>query len=71
VRSRTSYCYAPQQDRNAELREKPIELAKQKPSYGYRRSQALVGRRGWRVYHKRLKRLYQQSRLAVRRLKRP
>ena len=67
---RTSYRYEPQPDRNVELREKLIELAKQKPRYGYRRLLALLGRRGWRVNHKRLERLYQQEHLAVRRLKR-
>jgi putative transposase len=67
---RASYRYAPQPDRNAELREKLIELAKQKPRYGYRRLLALLKRRGWMVNHKRLERLYQQEHLAVRRLKR-
>ena len=45
---RTSYRYEPQPDRNVELRQKLIELAKQKPRYGYRRLLALLGRRGWR-----------------------
>jgi putative transposase len=67
---RTSYRYEPQPDRNAELREKLIELAKQKPRYGYRRLHALLGRRGWVVNHKRLERLYREAHLAVRRLKR-
>ena len=67
---RTSYRYEPQPDRNVELREKLIELAKQKPRYGYRRLLALLGRHGWRVNHKRLERLYQEEHLAVRRLKR-
>jgi putative transposase len=67
---RTSYRYEPQPDRNAELREKLVELAKQKPRYGYRRLLALLGRRGWTVNHKRLERLYREEHLAVRRLKR-
>jgi putative transposase len=67
---RTSYRYEPQPDRNAELREKLVELAKQKPRYGYRRLLALLGRRGWVVNHKRLERLYREEQLAVRRLKR-
>ena len=67
---RTSYRYEPKPDRNAELRQKLIELARQKPRYGYRRLQALLERRGWRVNHKRLERLYRQEHLAVRRVKR-
>jgi putative transposase len=67
---RTSYRYAPHPDRNAVLREKLVELAKQKPRYGYRRLLALLGRRGWIVNHKRLERLYREEHLAVRRLKR-
>jgi len=67
---RTSYRYEPQPDPNAVLREKLVELAKQKPRYGYRRLLALLGRRGWVVNHKRLERLYREEHLAVRRLKR-
>jgi len=67
---RSSYRYEPQPDRNAELRQKLIELAKQKTRYGYRRLLALLERRGWAVNHKRLERLYRQEHLAVRRLKR-
>ena len=67
---RTSYRYEPKPDRNEELRQKLIDLAKQKPRYGYRRLQALLVRCGWRVNHKRLERLYRQEHLAVRRVKR-
>ena len=67
---RSSYRYEPKPDRNAELREKLIALAKQKPRYGQRRLLALLKRRGWRVNHKRLERLYREEHLAVRRLKR-
>lgn len=67
---RTSYRYEPQPDRSAELRKKLIELAKQKPRYGYRRLHALLERRGWVVDHKRLERVYREEHLAVRRLKR-
>jgi len=67
---RASYRYAPKPDGNAELRAALIALARQKPRYGYRRLHALLERRGWRVNHKRLYRLYRQEHLAVRRLKR-
>lgn len=61
---RSSYRYEPLPDRNAELRGKLIELAKQKPRFGYRRLLALLERRGWRVNHKRLERLYREEHLA-------
>ena len=67
---RTTYRYEPRQDRNAGLRVAIIELAKQKPRYGYRRLGALLARRGWPANPKRVYRLYRQEHLAVRRLKR-
>ena len=67
---RSSYRYEPQPDRNAALREELIQLARQKPRYGYRRLGALLERRGQRVNHKRLYRIYREEHLAVRRLKR-
>ena len=42
---RHSYRYEPRPDRNAELREALITIAKQKPRYGYRRLHALLTRR--------------------------
>lgn len=47
-----------------------IELARQKPRYGYRRLGALLVRRGWLANPKRVYRLYRQEHLAVRWLKR-
>jgi len=67
---RSSYRYEPQVDSNAHLREELVALAKQKPRYGYRRLGVMLARRGWRVNHKRLYRLYSEEHLAVRRLKR-
>jgi putative transposase len=67
---RSSYRYEPKPDQNGKLREELIELAKQKPRYGYRFLHVLLKRRGWKVNHKRLYRLYRQENLAVRRLKR-
>ena len=55
---RSSYRYEPQPDRNAVLRQELIALARQKPRYGYRRLGVLLARRGSRVNHKRLYRLY-------------
>jgi putative transposase len=67
---RSSYRYEPQPDRNAVLREELIVLARQKLRYGYRRLGVLLERRGHRVNHKRLYRIYREEHLAVRRLKR-
>ena len=67
---RSSYRYEPKPDRNEKLRQELIEMARQKPRYGYRRLQVLLERRGWTVNHKRLYRLYRQENLAVRRLRR-
>ena len=68
--NRTSYRYMPTPDRNAELREELVKLARQKPRYGYRRLHALLTRRGHTVNVKRVYRLYTEERLAVRRRKR-
>lgn len=67
---RSSYRYEPQPDRNAVLRQELLALARQKPRYGYRRLGVLLGRRGHRVNHKRLYRIYCAEHLAVRRLRR-
>jgi hypothetical protein len=47
-----------------------IELARQKTRFGYRRLGVLLERRGHKVNHKRLYRIYREENLAVRRLKR-
>jgi len=67
---RGTYRYEPRPDRNAELREALIELAKQKPRYGYRRLHVLLVRRGHAVSVMRVYRLYREEKLAVRRLRR-
>lgn len=67
---RASYRYEPEPDRNAELREELVKLARQKPRYGYRRLHAVLGRRGQAVNVKRIYRLYTEEGLAVRRRKR-
>jgi putative transposase len=54
---RSSYRYEPRPDRNIELREELVKLARQKPRYGYRRLHALLERRGHEVN---VKRVYQQ-----------
>jgi len=64
---RSSYRYEPGEDRDAELRAKLTELARQKPRYGYRRLGVLLERGGETVNHKRLFRIYQEAGLGVRR----
>ena len=67
---RASYRYEPRPDRNAELREELVKLARQKPRYGYRRLHAVLERRGQAVNVKRVYRLYAEEKLAVRRRRR-
>jgi putative transposase len=67
---RSSYRYEPRPDRNIELREELVKLARQKPRYGYRRLHALLERKGHEVNVKRVYRLYAEEGLAVRRRKR-
>lgn len=67
---RSTYRYEPRPDRNGELREALVALARQKTRYGYRRLWAILTRRGWKVNEKRIYRLYREEGLMVRRLKR-
>jgi putative transposase len=67
---RSSYRYAAVPDRNAELRAKLVELARQKPRFGYRRLHVLLDRRGFVVNVKRVYRLYREEGLMVRRQRR-
>src|SRR5271168_43229 len=67
---RSSYRYEPRPDRNAELRDALVQLARQKPRYGYRRLHALLCRRGHEVNVKRVYRLYVEEGLMVRRKRR-
>jgi putative transposase len=67
---RSSYRYEPRPDRNIELREELVKLARQKPRYGCRRLHALLSRRGYEVNVKRIYRLYVEEGLMVRRKKR-
>lgn len=64
---RSSYRYEPRPDRNGELRDRLIELARQKPRFGYRRLGVLLEKSGTVVNHKRLFRVYQEAGLGVRR----
>ena len=68
--TRATYRYEPMPDRNAELREELMALARQKPRYGYRRLHALLERRNQPASVMRIYRLYRADSLAVRRLRR-
>jgi hypothetical protein len=52
------------------LRERLLNLAREKPRYGYRRLQVLVERKEERVNHKRLYRVYREAGLCLKRKKR-
>ena len=52
------------------LRTRLVELAREKPRFGYRRLQVLFERSGEHVNHKRLHRVYREAGLAIRRKKR-
>ena len=52
------------------LRTKLVELAREKPRFGYRRLQVLLQRSGEHVNHKRLHRVYREAGLVIRRKKR-
>ena len=67
---RSSYRYQPCPDRDAELRGQLMELARQKPRFGYRRLGVLLEKKGEAVNHKRLLRVYQEAGLGVRRRER-
>ena len=52
------------------LRERLVELAREKPRYGSPRLHVLLQREGWEVNHKRVERVYRAAGLALRRRKR-
>ena len=67
---RSSCRYEPAPDRNEELRQRLVELANERPRFGYRRLGVLLPRQGERVNHKRLFRVYRQAGLSVKRTRR-
>lgn len=62
--------YKKRPDRNTKLRAELYELAMKKPKYGCPLLFQLLLRRGWKVNHKRVERLYRLLNLALRRKKR-
>jgi len=65
----STYRYRSSRD-DSELRSKLVELARERPRYGYRRLHVLACREGERINHKRLFRIYRQAGLSVKRRKR-
>ena len=66
----STYRYKSQQREPEGLRKRLLELAAERPRFGYRRLHLLLVREGWNVNHKRIQRMYREERLAVRRKKR-
>ena len=66
----STYRYKPLEERDEELRRKLVELAGEKPRFGYRRLQVLLQRTGEQVNHKRIWRVYREAGLSVKRKKR-
>lgn len=52
------------------MRERLLELASERPRFGYRRFHELLVREGWTINRKRVYRVYRELGLAVRRKKR-
>jgi putative transposase len=65
----SSYRYQSRRSDEA-LRTRLVELAREKPRFGYRRLQVLLGRAGEHVNHKRVHRVYREAGLMIRRKKR-
>jgi len=68
--SESSYRYRSIRSEPCELRELLLQLARERPRYGYRRLYVLIRREGFEVDHKRVYRLYRAEGLAVLRRRR-
>ena len=64
----TTYRYR-SQGSDEPLRTKLVELAREKPRFGYRRLHVLLWRSGERVNNKRVHRIYREAGLRIRRKK--
>lgn len=63
----SSYRYRSQRKDPEGLRERLLELATERPRFGYRRLHLLLRREGFAVNHKRVQRMYREEDLSVRR----
>jgi putative transposase len=66
----STYRYKGQGQEPKGLRARLVEMASERPRFGYRRLHVLLVREGWEVNHKRIERMYREERLAVRRKRR-
>lgn len=66
----STYRYVGQRSEPEGLRNRLLELARERPRFGYRRLHVLLVREGWEVNHKRIQRMYREEGLSVRRKKR-
>jgi len=66
----STYRYRSQRSEPKGLRARLLELAAERPRFGYRRLHVMLVREGWQVNHKRIQRMYREERLMVRRKKR-
>jgi putative transposase len=64
--NRSTYHYRHRRPEQAPLRKRIRELAETRVRYGYRRIHVLLRREGWRVNHKRVRRLYIEEGLQLR-----
>lgn len=62
--------YQPIRGNDDELRARILELARERPRFGYRRIHVLLRREGWAGNRKRKYRIYREEQLSVRRRKR-
>ena len=67
--NRGSWRYQRKEQNDAALRRRLLELAEERPRFGYRRLHRMLRREKWVVNHKRVYRLYQEEGLAMRRRK--
>jgi putative transposase len=63
--ARSSYRYRANTEKDEQLKEKLVAVAHEQPRYGYRRLAILLGRKGEKVNHKRLFRVYRAAGLSV------
>ena len=67
--SRGSWRYRKKERDEAALRKRLLELAAERPRFGYRRLHRMLRREKWMVNHKRVYRIYREEGLAMRRRK--
>ena len=63
---RSSVRYKSIRSDDADLRQAMKQIAKERRRFGYRRVHVMLARQGWRVNHKKIRRLYREEKLAVR-----